>query len=625
MRPDQVLTQLALIAALGLGAQWVAWRFRLPSILLLLGAGLLAGPVLGLVTPDLLFGHLLLPLVSLAVAVILYDGGLSLELHELRNSAQAIVRLCTIGVLITWVLATTLGVYVAGLTLPVALVLGAILTVTGPTVIGPLLRQVRPKGQVEPIARWEGIVADLIGATLAALALRGVIDVHTADMTLGESLRSGALGLFKTLTIGGLFGALGAALLAVPIARHWIPDALQNPVSLAVVLVTFVSADHLAHESGLVAVTLMGFILANQRKTSIHHIVEFKENLTLLLISGLFVVLAATFDLDDLRGVGWGGLAFVLLTILVVRPLAVFAATHRVGLAANEQRFLAALAPRGIVAAAVSALFGLRLTEAGIPGAEALAPMAFVVIIITVAVYGLTAGPLARRLGLADPDANGVIIAGAGHFSVGLAKALQRAGVAVVLVDSNRAAVAAARLEGLKAFRRSILEADVLEHVPMTGIGKLLAMTPNDEVNALACVHFAASFGRANVYQSALAGERSSADLRSDLRGRVAFQGNPTLSSLDARKRRGATVKATPLTASYSLQAFKTQHGVRALLLAKLVQGRRLELFSADREAEASAGDVLLSLMDAAVGGETVTPVPEVPNAAPEARDATRA
>ncbi|MEZ6016086.1 MAG: sodium:proton antiporter [Planctomycetota bacterium] len=608
--PDQVLADLATVAALGLGAQWLAWRFRLPSILLLLGAGLLAGPVFGLLQPDHLFGHLLHPLVSLAVAVILYDGGLSLDLRELRNSARAIVRLCTVGVAVTWVLATALGIYVAGLTFPVALVLGAILTVTGPTVIGPLLRQVRPKGQVEPIARWEGIVADLIGATLAALALHGVLDAHTSNATTIETLQSALLGLTKTISVGALFGGLGAAVLAIPIARHWIPDALQNPISLAVVLVTFVGADQLAHESGLVAVTLMGFILANQHKTSVHHIVEFKENLTILLISGLFVILAATFDVDDLRAVGWGGLAFVLLTILVVRPVAVFVSTYGTGLARNERMFLAALAPRGIVAAAISALFGLRLEEAGIAGAEALAPMAFVVIIVTVAVYGLAAGPLARRLKLSDPDANGVLIAGAGLFSVAFAKALQRANIPVVLVDSNRAAVATARLEGLRSFRRSILEADVLEHLPMTGIGKLLAMTPNDEVNALACVHFAGTFGRANVYQMPPAQERSGAELRGDLRGRVLFRGVNSAGALDARVRRGAAIKATQLSSTFDLAAFKAQNGAGAVLLGRLIQGKRFELYSAERDAEAAPGDVLLSLVDPAPAEPVVAAAP---------------
>lgn len=596
--PAEVLADLALIAALGLGAQWVAWKTRLPSILLLLGAGLFAGPVLGLLDPERLFGDLLHPLVSLAVAVILYDGGLSLDLRELRTSARAILRLCTVGVAVTWVLATALGQWVGGLTFPVALVLGAILTVTGPTVIGPLLRQVRPKGQVEPVARWEGIVADLIGATLAALALHGLIDGLTAGTSAWMTIRSAVVGLLQTITVGAVFGGLGAAVLAIPIARHWIPDALQNPISLGVVLVVFVGADQLAHESGLVAVTLMGFILANQHKTSVHHIVEFKENLTILLISALFVVLAAAFDFDDLVNVGWGGLAFVLLTILVVRPAAVWASTAGTGLSRNERVFLAALAPRGIVAAAVSALFGLRLEQAGIEGAEVLAPLAFLVIIITVTVYGLAAGPLARRLGLSDPDAKGVLIAGAGHFSTAFANALQRAGVPVVLVDTNRAAVAAARLEGLRSFRRSILEADVVENLPMGGIGKLLAMTPNDEVNALACVHFASTFGRANVYQLAQSGERGSTELRGGLRGRLLFGRTATAGALDARVRRGATIKATQLSPSFALDDLRERHGKDTLLLGRLVQGKRLDLYADEREPEAAAGDVLFSLVE---------------------------
>ena len=598
--PDQVLLDLGTIAALGLGAQWVAWRWRLPSILLLLAVGLVAGPVLGLLDPDRLFGDLLQPFVSLAVAVILFEGGLSLELRELRTSARAIVRLCTVGVAVTWALATVLGVLVAGLTLPVALVLGAILTVTGPTVIGPLLRQVRPKGQVEAIARWEGIVADVIGATLAALTLHAVIDAETARSSALGMLQSAGLGLARTIVVGVVFGGLGAAILAVPIARHWIPDHLQSPISLAVVIVVYVGADQLAHESGLVAATMMGFLLANQTRASIHHIVEFKENLTTLLISALFVVLSANFDLAALRAVGWGGLVFVALTIVVVRPAAVFASTIGSNLASNERLFLAALAPRGIVAAAVSALFGLRLQEAGVPGAEVLAPAAFVMIMVTVTVYGLAAGPLARHLGLADAHANGVLIAGAGRFSITFASALKRLGVPVVLVDSNRASVAAARLEGLRAFRRSILAGDLFEHVPMAGIGKLMALTPNEEVNALACVHLAATFGRAEVFQVTASDPRTHTNLPSELRGRPLFRGTQSIGALDSEIARGAQIKATTLSPTFDLAAYLVQRGPSTLLLGRLVQGKRLELFTSERGPEAAAGDVVLSLVDAA-------------------------
>jgi hypothetical protein len=227
-----------------------------------------------------------------------------------------------------------------------------------------------------------------------------------------------------------------------------------------------------------------------------------------------------------------------------------------------------------------------------------LAPTAFAVIIVTVAVYGLAAAPLARRLGLSDPDANGVLIAGAGQFSTAFAKALQRHGVPVLLVDSNHAAVAAARLEGLRSFRRSILEADVLENLPMGGIGKLLAITPNDEVNALACVHFAATFGRVNVYQVALSSERSGSELRSDLRGRVLFRGSNTAGALDARVRRGGVVKATQLSSSFDLAALRAQHGEGTLILGRLIQGKRLELYTSDRDPEGGAGDMLLSLVE---------------------------
>ena len=585
---------LALIGAAGIGAQWLAWRMRLPSILLLLLAGILVGPTLGLLEPRGLFGDVLDPLVSIAVGVILYEGGLSLKMKELGAHGGPIVRLLTVGVLVTWLLATLLAVGVAGLPWQTAMVLGAILTVTGPTVIGPLLRQIRPHGPVEAIAKWEGIVVDVVGATLAVLVLQTITDAQSAEGAVIST--SGALlTLLKTGLVGGLMGLVGTYALAIPLRRHLVPDELENAVSLAVVLAVFVLSDHLAHESGLLAVTLMGFLLANRSDVSVHHIIEFKENLRVLLISTLFIVLAATIDLDALFRTGVRGLAFVGLLIIVVRPAAVLLSMLGTRLEMKERLFLAALAPRGIVAAAVSSLFALRLQEAGVPGADQLAPLAFLVIVATVAVYGLGAGPLARRLGLSDPDAQGALIAGAGPFAVALGDALQKLGFRVVHVDSNRDAVSQARLGGLTAHYGSILSRKVVEGLPLGGTGRFLGLTPNDEVNALAAAHFAALYGRAEVYQAA-AHEARGDEVRRDLRGRVLFDSEMTLSRLDTHLRRGWSVKATPLTDEFGFDDFRARHDESMVPLG-VVTDQRLELFTSTSEPTAESGEVLLSLV----------------------------
>jgi NhaP-type Na+/H+ or K+/H+ antiporter len=595
------LIALALIGAAGIGAQWIAWKLKLPSILLLLLAGILVGPILGWLHPRDLFGDVLNPLVSLAVAVILYEGGLSLQMKELGAYGTPILRLLTVGVVVTWCLGTIAGLTVAQLPWETAMVLGAILTVTGPTVIGPLLRQIRPRGPVEPIAKWEGIVVDVVGATLAVLVLHVATEGFANDGAV-HSATGAVLDLFKTAIVGTLFGVMGTYALAIPLRNHLIPDELENAVSLAIVLGIFVLSDSLAHESGLLAVTLMGFLLANRKDVSVHHIVEFKENLRVLLISTLFVVLAATIDLDALRATGLRGVAFVLALIVVIRPLAVMLSTFGTDLTTQDRVFLSFLAPRGIVAAAVSSLFALRMQEANVPGAELMAPLAFLVIVITVAVYGLGAGPLARKLGLSDPNAQGTLIAGAGAFALELGRALKKLDIEVVHVDTNRASIAQARLEGLPAYYGSILSSEVVSSLPLGGTGRFIGLTPNDEVNALAAAHFAALYSRANVYQSA-SGAGSVDDARKDLRGRALFHADWPLSRLDTAIRGGSIVKTTNLTEEFNFEAFMARYGEDALPIGVMVDGR-LELFTADRVPNPDAESVLLSLVRESSAGE---------------------
>ncbi|MFT6829997.1 MAG: NhaP-type Na+/H+ or K+/H+ antiporter [Planctomycetota bacterium] len=593
------LVALALIGAAGIGAQWSAWKLKLPSILLLLLAGIFVGPVLGWLQPRELFGEVLNPLVSLAVAVILYEGGLSLRLHELGAHGKPIIRLLTVGVVTTWILATTAALLIAKLPWETAMVLGAILTVTGPTVIGPLLRQIRPRGPVEPIAKWEGIVVDVVGATLAVLVLHVATEGIAEDGGAVHSATGAIIGLCKTAVVGTVFGVVGTYALAIPLRKHLIPDELENAVSLAIVLGIFVISDTLAHESGLLAVTLMGFLLANRKDVSVHHIIEFKENLRVLLISTLFIVLAATVDLEAIIATGWNGLLFTVALIVFVRPAAVLLSTLGTSLSTADRIFLSCMAPRGIVAAAVSSLFALRMQEANVPGAELMAPLAFLVILVTVAVYGLGAGPLARKLKLSDPDAQGTLIAGAGLFALEFGRALTKLDIDVVHVDTNRASIAEARLGGLPAFYGSILSSELEDSLPLGGTGRFVGLTPNDEVNALAAAHFAAIYERANVYQSA-SGARTDDDARKDLRGRVLFDKEWPLSRLDTAIRAGAVVKSTRLSEEFGLEEFRARYGEEALLLGLFEDGK-LELFTAGQTPKTMPEAMLLSLVKEAV------------------------
>ncbi|MEO6908502.1 MAG: sodium:proton antiporter, partial [Abditibacteriaceae bacterium] len=449
---EERLIGIAIILVLGAGVQWLGWRFKLPSILLLLTAGFLVGPVTHVINPEYIFGGLLFPLVSLAVAVILFEGGLSLRLVDLKEVGNTLWRLLTIGVIVTWVISTLAAHYFIGLTWSLALLLGAVLVVTGPTVIGPLLAFVRPQDRIGSILRWEGIAIDPIGAVLAVLVFEA-LPLGRADNAPVFIL----VGLVRTSVIGTSCGLLGAGIIILLLYRYWVPDFLQNFAVLAMVWGSFALSNHLQAESGLLAVTVMGIALANQRWLSIRHIVEFKENLRVMLVSVLFIVLSAKMNLTDFQYLGWGALGLFLVLVIIARPLCVMLSCLGTKLNWNERAFMACMAPRGVVAAAVSAIFALRLQHANVAQAELLAPLTIAIIFGTVLLYGLTAYPLARRLNVAKPEPHGLLIAGAHSWARQMAAELTALNVPVLLVDTNRSNAAQARIQKIPAKNLSVL------------------------------------------------------------------------------------------------------------------------------------------------------------------------
>ena len=505
---EHVLVGLTAVVALGVGAQWLAWRLRLPSILLLLAFGFIAGPVArGLwpefaISPDDLFGKLLLPVVSLSVAVILYEGGLSLSLRDLPKVGGVVRNLVTVGMIATWLLSAVAAHWIVGWNWNLSLLAGAVLVVSGPTVILPLLRHVRPAGIVGPIIKWEGIVIDPIGALLAVL----VYEVAFAAEP-GNGASMAVFGVLRTVFFGGGIGVVAGLLLALLVRKHGMPDFLHNAVSLMLVTAAYTGSNALQGESGLFAVTVMGFVLANQRFANVRHIIDFKENLRVLLISFLFILLSARLEFADLRELGLTSVLFVVVLIVIARPIATFLSTFGTKLSWAERGFLAWMAPRGIVAAAVASVFALRLEES-VPEARVLVPLTFLTIVMTVAIYGLTAAPLARRLGLADDSPQGLLIVGAHAWARALAEILTREEVPVALIDRNRDNIKSAKMAGIRAYADNVLADHVLEEIDLRGIGRLLALTPNDEVNALAVQRFERVFDSAGVYQLAPPTER---------------------------------------------------------------------------------------------------------------------
>ncbi len=590
---ENVMVSLASIFIFGIGAQWLAWRFNLPSILLMLLFGFIAGPIGGIINPNSLLGDLLFPIVSLSVAIILFEGGLSLRLDELRPVRRAVFNLVTIGAVVTWLLSALAAYYILNLDYRLSLLFGAILVVSGPTVIIPLLVQVRPIGQTGSVVKWEGIVNDPVGAILAVLVFEALVaqGVQEAQTQVISSL-------ITTILLGTAFGLLGAVIIIVLLKYYLVPDFLHNPVTLMTVIGFFVASDIFQVESGLFTVTVMGIIIANQKYVSIDHIIHFKENLRVLLISVLFITLAARLEFSDFTDINFFSfIGFCLILLFVVRPLSVLASTFNTDLAMNEKMFLAWMAPRGIVAAAVASIFALELEHAGYSEAWRLAPLTFMVIIATVGVYGLTAMPVGQWLKVAQPDPQGAIIAGAHPWAIMLGKLLKEAGYRVMLIDINRENVETARQAGLTTVQGNIASDYVRDRIDLVGIGRLLALTSNDEVNALATRHFTEIFGRAEVYQLPPHGSHAEA-VAAPLSGRQLFHPGATYGELTRRFDEGATFKKIDLTKDFGFTEFEEFYDSEALPLFLIEASGKLHLFTTgDQNFTPDVGDKVIALV----------------------------
>ena len=544
-----------------------------------------------LLDPNKLFGDLLLPVVSLSVALILFEGGLTLDIAHLKQSKGVVWRLVTLGAALTAVMSAVIALYVLQLPPGLAMLLGAILVVTGPTVIGPLLRFVKPTGAVGPILRWEGIVIDPIGALLAVITFEIVSAGRWSTINV-----MGSLGL--TLIVGGLIGLAAAGLFMLLMSRGWTPDHLHNPLTVMLVLVAFAVSNMLQHESGLAAVTIMGIVLANQRRIAIEHILEFKESLTVLLVSSLFILLSARLSLLQLHlMLSWRVGVFIAILVLVVRPLTVWVSTIRSSLTRRERIFLAAMAPRGIVAAAVSSVFALRLIAEQFPEADRLVPIAFAVVAGTVLVYGIGGPILARRLGLANPSMRGFLIVGADALARTIGEILMREGYEVLLVDTNFNHVRDARLGGLPVIQGNAMSRVVTDSISLSSIGRALALTPNRHVNALAAVHFSRQFGRDNVFEISEGQQKSERDtVTHALRSPTLFGTEQTYAVLHDRLRQGAVLKMTKLSREFDYSAYQAMYGDTALPMFIINERHELTVITADETIAPKAGQMIISL-----------------------------
>lgn len=506
------MLELAGILVLGIFAQWLAWRIKQPAILPLILIGLAVGPFSTLLTSDgsklldgdsIFTGDLLFSFVSISVGVILFEGGLTLRIKEIRTQAKTVRNLLLVGIVGTFLMGGVAAHYIMEMSWSMSLLFGALIIVSGPTVVLPILRNVKPNANINTILKWEGILIDPFGALVAVLVYEVVKSSHPGESYTLEMLQE----FFITISSGMVAGAISAGILWYLLAKNQLPKYLRNVFTLGLVILTFAFAEVIHEEAGLMATTVMGIILANTKLDELKKILSFKEDVVLILVSVLFLLLSSRIDLDSIKTLGWRSMVLFGAVILLIRPICVFLATLRSDLNWREKVFISWIGPRGIVAAAVASLFSIQLTSGQnshlVEQSEAqlLLPLTFLIIVGTVVVQGSSAKLVARGLRVLRKVPKGLVLVGASGVARTIAKKLQDEGFYVVLADTSQTHTEDAQEMGLEVFKGNILSDQIFEELDLSQVGKLLAITSNSGINASACRWFETELGEDSVFR----------------------------------------------------------------------------------------------------------------------------
>ncbi|MEQ9302603.1 MAG: sodium:proton antiporter [Marinoscillum sp.] len=515
------MLELASIFVLGIFAQWLAWKIKQPAILPLILIGLVIGPISTFFTPDgtklidgdaIFTGDLLFSFVSIAVGVILFEGGLTLNLKEIRSLAGTVRNLLIIGALVTFIGGGIAAHYIMDLSWEISFLFGALIIVSGPTVVIPILRNVRPNSNVNTVLKWEGILIDPLGALVAVLVYEFILSSkHGAGYPM-EVFQE----FFITISAGIVSGGLGALFLYSLIKNRALPEYLRNVFTLALVIFTFAFSELIHAEAGLMAATVMGIILANVKLEELKKILSFKEDISVILISILFILLSSRIDFIQIEKLGSASIILFVVVILVIRPLGVVLSTLNSHLSWKEITFISWIGPKGIVAAAVASLFSLDLASDSYVDpkeAEMLLPLVFSIIVGTVVLQGSSAKLVARFLGVMRAEPRGIVIVGANELARKIAQKLKDTGIYVLLVDTSIPNVKEAKKSGLKAIQANILSESIFDEIDLSKIGKLAAITSNSGLNDLACKWFEKELGEENVFRLASKEESENANL----------------------------------------------------------------------------------------------------------------
>mgnify|MGYP002635263560 CR=1 FL=1 len=587
-----VLHKLVLIVISGILCHWLAWCLKIPSIVLFSVVGLLIGPVLHLVDPSHDFGILVESIIKLALAIILFEGGLNLRFHELTHTGRAVKQLIFFGLPISWFLGFLVSYWFAGLSISLSLLLSAILVVTGPTVILPLIRQSKLKLRTASILKWEGILNDPIGILLAVLVFQFTV--------AGEFISFDATAMFYLLgsvASAILIGIGGAHFLKFIFEKGHVPEFLKLPMVFATVLSLYALSNIFQEEIGLLTVTVMGITMGNIGMLIIYELRKFKDNITVILVPVVFILLTADIDLGNLLSLNWRVFGFLFGFLFLVRPASVWLSTIGAGLTWQERIFVGWIAPRGIVATSIAGLLGLKLAEHNFENAELLLPLVFAVAFLTVILHGFSIGWLARHLNLAGTSSEGILIVGAHKWSADLALILQNEGVPVLLVSDSWKNLKQSRFEGVPIHFGEILSDNGQQTLDLSDMTYLLAATGNHAYNSLVCSVFNQHFGRNRVFQIAINEKKlEKKQLSSSFRGKVLFGGEIVFKDLILQYLNGWRFQRTRLTEEFNLETLLNMNKGKLLPLIRIQSNGHVDLDFYRNQTLTSAGDTIISL-----------------------------
>ena len=583
-----------LIGVLAALCQLVAWRIKIPTILFLLLVGIIIGPVSGYFHPDILFGPVLFPLIYLSVAIILFEGSLTLKFDQIRGQGQIVSHLLTIGILISWAGISLVTYWLFAFNWQLSVMFSAIMVVTGPTVIKPMLQAIRAEAKIAHILRWEGIAIDPLGSLLAVIVF-GFIVYEPNGLALQYRLLQ-----FPAMLLGGAaLGVINGFLLSEVLRRHWLPEFLQNIVVLNWVILVCVIAGLISDGMGLLAVTIMGIVIANRKYVPLESILDFKETLSTLLLSGLFIILAARTDLARIHELLLPSLLLYLCLQFIIQPLKILVTTWHSDLTWRHKLLLSWISPRGIVAAAMAALFALKLQAVGYHSAVFLTPLAFLVIVYSVVLPSLTARPLAKILGVADPDPTGVLIIGANKVAREIAKILQQHNIHTIVTDASWENISAARLEGLTTFFGNPVSEHADNYLNLLGIGNLLAITPNADLNTLAGLRYRNDFGPKGIYYLQTGTEKRAAKkylVSTKHKGQQLFGKDITYQQLASLIACGAEIRSTTLTEQFAMAAYQAKNKDKYIPLFAINPKGKLAIFAQHSQIKTEPGWTIMAI-----------------------------